>query len=112
MFVFVSTLAQEQWPFEEGCCLDRTFPRPANVSQAVLSKSRLLKALNCATNNRFIGGTATIARDLGTGDKLKISYYYGKFMPEQAGEALTVAVYAADMGNGILFDVDWENDKF
>ncbi len=110
-FGLAPVVAQEPWPFQEGCCLNPRFPRPTKVSQSVVPKWRLLKVLNCATNNRFVGGTARIARSLGTADKLTIAYYYGKFMPEQGGKALTVAVYAADMKNGILFDVNWEDDK-
>lgn len=99
-------------PFQEGCCVNSNFRRPTNVSQATISKRRLLEVLNCATNNRFIGGTRNVAKALRTGDVLDVAYYYGTYMPEQNGPALSVAVYSEDRQHGILFDVDWDKDSY
>jgi len=99
-------------PFQEGCCLNRSFPRPKQVSHVTVSATRLREALNCAANNRFVGGTRQLAKALGDEKSLSVSYYYGKYMPEQDGAALTIAVYSVDGKHGILFDVDWEAGKY
>jgi hypothetical protein len=99
-------------PFQAGCCLNRRFPRPTNVSQATVPAARLQRALNCATNNKFIGGTRQLAEDLGDRRSLHIAYYYGAYMPEQEGPALTIGVYSTDGKNGVLFDVDRESSKY
>ena len=97
-------LAQFSQPFQEGCCLNTNFPRPERVSQATIPAPRLREALNCASNNRFVGGTHKLARALGTSGSLKVAYYYGRYMPEQNGEALTIAAYSRDGRHGVLFD--------
>jgi hypothetical protein len=99
-------------PFQEGCCVNRAFPRPKNVSMAPVSAKRLRKALSCATNNRFVGGTRKLASNLGDQTSLRVAYYYGTFMPEQEGPALTIAVYSADGNHGVLFDVDGESARY
>lgn len=99
-------------PFQTGCCLNRSFPRPKHVSQSTVPAARLRKALNCATNNKFIGGTRQLAEDLGDQTSLHIAYYYGTYMPEQEGPALTIGVYSVDGKSGVLFDVDRESSKY
>jgi hypothetical protein len=99
-------------PFQAGCCLNRRFPRPTNVSQATVPAARLQRALNCATNNKFIGGTRQLAGDLGDRTSLHIAYYYSKYMPEQGGPALTIGVYSTNGKSGVLFDVDRESSKY
>jgi hypothetical protein len=98
--------------FQEGCCVNRSFPRPKNVSMASVPEEQLRNALNCATNNRFVGGTRELAKNLGDRTSLRVAYYYGSYMPEQAGPALTVAVYSTDGSQGVLFDVDWESSRY
>src|SRR5260370_37704058 len=65
-------------PFYEGCCVNLNNPRPKNVSHATAPTARLRKALNCATNNDFVGGTRELAKDLGDRTSLHVAYYYGR----------------------------------
>jgi len=118
-FIFISGMwAQNSetpfhQPFQEGCCLNNhDFPRPQHVSQLQLSSTRLREALNCATNNGLVGGTRYLANALGDNRALHVAYYYGKYMPEQHGPALTIAVYSTDGNHGVLFDMDWESRKY
>jgi hypothetical protein len=74
--------------------------------------ARLQSALNCATNNKFIGGTRQLAEDLGDRTSLHIAYYYGTYMPEQEGPALTIGVYSTHGKSGVLFDVYWDSSKY
>ena len=53
-----------------------------------------------------------MAKTLGSKERLTLAYYYGTYMPEQEGRALTVAVYSVDRRHGVLFDVDWESRKY
>jgi hypothetical protein len=53
-----------------------------------------------------------LANALGDKQALRVAYYYGKYMPEQQGPALTIAVYSADGNHGVLFDMDWESRKY
>jgi hypothetical protein len=101
-----------QQPFEEGCCFNPSFHRPVEVSRSTIPSVRLREALNCATNNWLVGGTADLAEMLGDSKSLHVAYYYGKYMPEQEGAALTVAVYSIDGRHGVLFDIDWESRKY
>jgi hypothetical protein len=98
--------------FQSGCCLNRKFPRPKHVSQSTVPPTRLQRALNCATNNKFIGGTRQLAEDLGDRTSLHIAYYYGTYMPEQEGPALTIGIYSIDGKSGVLFDVYWDSSKY
>jgi hypothetical protein len=98
--------------FQEGCCLNRSFSRPEDVSRSQVSASKLREALHCSTDNRFIGGTRYLAKALGDQRSLHVAYYYGTYMPEQEGPALTIAVYSADAKHGVLFDVDWKGGKY
>ena len=99
-------------PFQEGCCMNHEFARPDDVSQSTVSERRLHEALNCATNNRFIGGTRYLAKALGDEQLLRIAYHYGVYMPEEEGPALTIVVYSVDGKHGVLFDVVWESRKY
>jgi len=98
--------------FQDGCCLNHDFPRPNDVSQATVSATRLHEALNCAVNNRFIGGARLLAKALGDDKSLRVAYHYGVYMPEQEEPALTIAVYSVDGQHGVLFDVVWESRKY
>jgi hypothetical protein len=99
-------------PFQQGCCVNRSFHRPKNVPQSTVPKAKLREALNCATNNRFVGGTRYLAKALGDQTSIRVAYYYGTYMPEQEGPALTIAAYSVDGRHGILFDVDSESRKY
>ena len=99
-------------PFQEGCCLDHSFPRPDDVSRSTVSATRLREALNCAANNRFIGGARYLAKALGDQDSLRVAYHYGVYMPEQEEPALTIAVYSVDGQHGVLFDTVWESRRY
>jgi len=108
-----AVLAQlTEYPFQEGCCLNPTFPRPKRVSKATLPEHTLRRALNCASNNKYIGGTQKLAKAMGNAKALTIAYYYGRYMPEQGGEALTIAVYSQDGRNGMLFDFGGIGDGY
>ena len=99
-------------PFQEGCCINHSFPRPDDVSSSTVSAARLHEALNCAANNRFIGGARYLAKALGDQESLRVAYHYGVYMPEQEEPALTIAVYSADGQHGVLFDIAWESKKY
>ena len=101
------------YEFVEGCCINRqAFPRPTEVSTATISSDVLLGALHCAMSSQLVGDGKHIAGYLGTGNELLISYYYGKYMPEQDGPALTIGVYSLDGSRGMLFDVSAEKDEY
>jgi hypothetical protein len=99
-------------PFQQGCCVNRSFPRPAGVSQSSISRRRLLEALHCASGSRFVGGSGDLAKALGNKRQLTLAYYYGKYMPEQEGRALTIAVYSANGKHGALFDMAWDSRQY
>lgn len=101
-----------RYPFHEGCCVNLSFPRPKHVSARTIPARNLLEALKCATSSRLVGGASTVAADMHTGDSLNVAYYFGKYMPEQEGLALTVAVYSSDATRGLLFDVAWERSNY
>lgn len=97
--------------FVEGCCLnEKDFPHPKHAVGKKLERSILLSALNCATNNQFLGTSESLAHAMGTGDGLRIAYFYGRYLPEQGGDALTVGIYSKDDRRGSLFDIDWQED--
>ncbi len=101
-------------PFYEGCCVNLNNPRPKNVSHATAPTARLRKALNCATNNDFVGGTRELAKDLGDRTSLHVAYYYGRYMysREESSPWLTIAVYSVDGKRGVLFDVGWDSSAY
>ena len=99
-------------PFQEGCCVNHSFPRPDDVSRSTVSATRLREALNCAVNNRFIGGARYLAKALGDQESLLVAYHYGVYMPEQEEPSLTIAVYSVDGQHGVLFDITWESKKY
>jgi len=99
-------------PFHDGCCLNHSFVRPDGVSQSTVPTARLYEALNCAANNRFVGGARYLAKTLGDQESLHVAYYYGIYMPEQNGPALTIAAYSVDGQHGVLFDVVWASRKY
>ena len=41
-----------------------------------------------------------------------MAYYYGKFLPEQGGKALTIAVYSQDGRDGRLFNIQFGNHGY
>jgi hypothetical protein len=98
--------------FREGCCVNPSFSRPTIVSQATVADKMLLKALNCATSSRFVGDAAQLARRFETGQSLLVAYYYGKYMPEQMGPALTIATYSRDGQSAMLLDIDVAKDTY
>jgi hypothetical protein len=97
-------------PFYEGCCVIPRIPRPGNLSHATVSESRLRKALNCATNNDFVGGTAALAKGLGDRTALHVAYHYGNYMAEEPW--LTIAGYSVGGKHGVLFDVAWDGSEY
>lgn len=99
-------------PFQDGCCVNHSFARPEDVSQSTVSAVRLHEALNCAMNNKFIGGARYLANALGDQESFRVAYHYGVYMPEQEDPALTIAVYSVDGQHGVLFDVVWESRKY
>ncbi len=99
-------------PFQRGCCVNPQIRRPKKVSKATVSQSRLLQALNCAANNRFVGGTRYLAKALGDEKALKIAYYYGQYMHGQKKAALTIAIYSNDGQHGVLFDTDADSTGY
>jgi hypothetical protein len=117
-FLIVSTLPAQRTEqpfsqhFEEGCCLNRTFPRPVEVTRSTINEVRLKEALNCATNNWLVGGSHILAKSLGDSKFLRVAYYFGKYMPEQEGKALTIAVYSVHGQDGVLFDIDIDSRKY
>lgn len=98
--------------FGDGCCINTAFPRPKIVSQATVPRRVLLEAVNCATSNRLMDGVAQTASQLGSKNVLTVSYYFGKYMPEQNRKALTIAVYSADGKTGWLFDITRDGHKY
>jgi hypothetical protein len=98
--------------FRDGCCVNPAFPRPGKVSRATVPASVLIEAVNCATNNRLMSGTTNVARELGDETTLRVAYYFGRYMPEQDGKALTIAVYSVDGKRGWLFDLGREGHKY
>src|SRR5258708_6266839 len=101
--------------FQEGCCVNTNIPRPGKVSQEVVSRKRLLRALNCAIRGLSADGAeqfAELRRDQST---LRVAYYFGRYMfeqDEQDGKALTIAVYSKDGTHGMLYDMDWKGQHY
>jgi hypothetical protein len=98
--------------FQEGCCLNPEIKPVESVSHAAVSARVLAEALNCATNNISLGNSARLAKELGGHDNFNVSYFYGKYMPEQETEMLTVAVYSEDERTGYLFDIGLDDGKY
>ena len=98
--------------FRDGCCVSPAFPRPKNVSRSTVPLRTLTEALNCATNNKLVSGTQEFAASLGNSNALSVAYYYGKFLPEQGGRALTIAVYSQDGRDGRLFDIEFGSRRY
>lgn len=114
-FLSLSAFSQslpEGAQFREGCCVNPSFPRPNVVSQTTVPDKTLLKALNCATSSRFVGDAATLGRHFKTGQSLLVAYYYGKYMPEQSGPALTIATYSRDGQSAMLLDIEVDKDAY
>ncbi len=103
---------QPQEDFSQGCCRNPAFKPPKTVSHATVETRVLEEALNCATNNRSVGGPTQLAKLMGATGSLNVSYFYGKFMPQQDGEMLTVAVYSDNDRTGYLFDVGIDGGKY
>ena len=72
----------------------------------------MTEAFNCATNNKLVSGTQEFATGLGNSDTISMAYYYGKFLPEQGGRALTIAAYSEDSRDGRLFDIEFGNHGY
>lgn len=101
------------YEFQEGCCLNtQAFPRPSRASKAAVADVTILKSLNCATSSWLVADSKSVAKYWGTGSELLVAYYYGKYMPEQAGPTLTIGVYSRDGQRGMLFDIAYEGDDF
>ena len=98
--------------FQEGCCRNPEFKRTKPVSDIKVSARVLTEALHCATNNISLGNSARLAKELGGRDTFNVSYFYGKYMPEQETQMLTVAVYSEDERTGYLFDLGFDNGKY
>jgi len=98
--------------FQEGCCVNPEIKRPKLVSDTTVSVRVLTEALNCATNNIYFGNSTRLATELRGHDSLNVSYFYGKYMPEQEKEMLSIAAYSEDGRTGYLFDVESDNGKY
>lgn len=99
--------------FHEGCCLNRkAFPRPKEASRERVPDEVLFKALNCATSSKLVGNASQLAAHFGTGSDLIVAYYYGTYMPEQSGPALTLGVYSRDGRRGMLVDLAIDKDEY
>jgi hypothetical protein len=112
LFPFLLFAQSKDNRFMDGCCVNPVFPRPKNVQRTLLPRGRVLEALNCATNNKDMDGTDSVAKSLGDPGFLHVAYFYGIYMPEQDGPALTIAIYSADEKHGWLMDIDWDGLKY
>jgi hypothetical protein len=98
--------------FVDGCCINAAFARPRHVSKATIPKRRLLEALHCASSNRFMDGPLQLAQDMGDKRVLRVAYYFGTYLPQQEGDALTLVVYSSNGIEGWMFDMYWEGHNY
>jgi hypothetical protein len=111
-FSILAPAKQPQEDFSQGCCRNPAFKPPETVSHSTVETRVLEEALNCATNNRSVGGPAQLATLLGGRSSLNVSYFYGKYMPQQDAEMVTVAVYSENDRRGYLFDMSFDGGKY
>ncbi len=112
-FPFLLVAQSNDGRFYEGCCLNRdVLSRPTHVSQETVPMTTLLEALNCSTNNKYIGGTDSEAKSLGDPNFLRVAYFFGRFLERQKSPDLTIAIYSADGKSGWLFDLEFKGHEY
>jgi hypothetical protein len=110
--LFQRTLLYKRLADEAESAQNPAFKPPETVSHSTVETRVLEEALNCATNNRSVGGPAQLATLLGGRSSLNVSYFYGKYMPQQDAEMLTVAIYSENDRRGYLFDMSFDGGKY